>query len=230
VADAASIPASHGRHDRLLVAAQADRPADRDQAPSALGAALVAACTECAELYADLVALAGALPGTAVPRRARDFRLDSADAERLRQRGLQAWLDRIGSSRDTLSKPLAIGFTTLGLAGLLLATAPTVLLLAGGGAAVSDVGTPAGAGASAIPTLEAMRAEASAAPSEGDGLQQHGGGSGVTNDPPRPGSPTPTSTPAAGDPIPVPVIVLSGGFLTLGGGLFVLRQRAGMRR
>ena len=40
----------------------------------------------------------------------------------------------MGSARDTLTRPLAIGITTLGLAGLLLTAAPTLLLGVGGAA------------------------------------------------------------------------------------------------
>ena len=223
MADAASIPAEHARHDRLLIAMQADRAADRERGPSALGRALLAACTDCAVLSADLAALVRALPSAATPRRTRDFTLTAADAERLRPRGLRAWLARIGSPRDTFSKPLAIGFTTLGLAGLLVATAPTVLPLAGGAATIQ-----AGPSAAA-PSLEAMRGDDPAAPSDVGGLQQHDGGSGVTNEAPAPGSPMPATDGPSTDPVRAPVIALSASFLAVGGTLFVLRRRAGMR-
>jgi anti-sigma factor RsiW len=220
VADAASIPLSHGLHDRLLVAAEADRPTDRERGP-ALGRALLAACTECADLYADLVALATALPTAATPRRTRDFTLTAADAERLRPRGLRAWLARIGSPRDALSRPLAIGFTTLGLAGLLVATAPSVLPMAGAGGS--------GLAAPAAPTIESLEMAPSTAPSDG-ALQQGGGETGTTGEAPRP-VPTleaaPMPTPA--DPGRAPVIALSGVFLAIGAGVFALRRLARMR-
>jgi hypothetical protein len=124
----------------------------------ALAAALVAACTECARLHADLVALAAALPVAATPRRPRDFTLTAADAERLRRRGPRAWLRRIGSSRDTITRPLALGLTTLGLAGLLVATVPTVLPAGSGAAAPGAETTIQGAAPSSQPLTMAPEA------------------------------------------------------------------------
>ena len=115
----------HAAHDRAVVAALAARDPDVTGDERQAAQALVAACTECARLHADLVALATALPTAATPRRPRDFTLTAADAERLRGRGWRAWLRRIGSSRDTITRPLALSLTTLGLAGLLVATRPT---------------------------------------------------------------------------------------------------------
>jgi len=217
VGDVAAIPAMHARHDRLLVAAQADRPADRERGPS-LGRALLAACAECAGLQADLSALAGALPSAATPRRTRDFTLTAADAERLRRRGWRRWLALVGSSRDTLSRPLAIGFTTLGLAGVLVATAPSVLPMTG-----------AGSSAAPIPTDTTIGLEMAPAASADGGFRQHsGGGSETTGEAPLPVQPSPV--PAASDDAGrLPVVVLSGTFLALGGGLFVIRRRAVVR-
>ena len=208
------IPAAHGRHDRSLVAAQADRPADRDGG-TALGRALLAACVECARLHADLVALATALPTMATPRRTRDFALSAADAERLRPRGVRRWLALVGSSRDVLSRPLAIGFTTLGLAGLLVTTAPSVLPMAGGAA------TP-------MPTDPTRLEMAPAASADGGFQQGTGSGSETTGEAPLPVAPT-VAPAVADDPGRLPVVVLSGAFLALGGGLFVVRRRAVMR-
>ena len=210
------IPAAHGRHDRSLVAAQADRPADRDGG-TALGRALLAACVECARLHADLVALATALPTMATPRRTRDFTLSAADAERLRPRGLRRWLALVGSSRDVVSRPLAIGFTTLGLVGLLVTSAPSVLPMAGGGAAMP------------VSTDTTNRLEMAPAASADGGFQQGtGGGSETTGEAPLPVPPTVVPA-VADDAERLPVVVLSGAFLALGGGLFVVRRRAVMR-
>ena len=119
--------ADHAAHDRLLVAARSARDPGLTPAEAAAADALLAGCPECADLSADLVALATALPSSATPGRTRDFTLTAADAERLRPRGLRAWLARIGSPRVTFSSPLAIGCSTVGLAGLLVAPAPSVL-------------------------------------------------------------------------------------------------------
>jgi anti-sigma factor RsiW len=230
VADAASIPLSHGLHDRLLVAAEADRPTDRERGP-ALGRALLSACTECADLYADLVALATALPTAATPRRTRDFTLTAADAERLRPRGLRAWLARIGSPRDALSRPLAIGFTTLGLAGLLVATAPTVLTGGTSSAPAAAEAGPSGAPAASHGDSLAMSAAPSASPVD-DGNVFNGSDS---SDPAR-STTAPVDGPSIAAPSDVSVrddasgwsllVVMAGSLLILGLGLFALRWSA----
>jgi hypothetical protein len=218
VADLAPVPPDHARHDRLLVAAEVDRAADRG-GPLAKGRALLAACADCAGLHADLLALAAALPSAAAPRRTRDFTLTAADADRLRPRGLRRWLAQVGSPRDTLTRPLAIGFTTLGLAGLLVTTAPAVASLgSAGGAAAASPG----------PTDAEIRLEMSTAPSMAPGFQQQSGG-GTTSEAPMPAPPDVVATTTAGDAARLPVVVLSGSFLALGGGLFAVRRRARMR-
>ncbi|MEX2182885.1 MAG: hypothetical protein WEC14_00410, partial [Chloroflexota bacterium] len=130
--------ADHARHDRLRIAAAADRGAMPDDVAAA--AHQLAACADCARLHADLVAIAAAIPAAAVPRRRREFTLTPADADRLRPSGLRRWLRVIGTSRDTVTRPLAIGFTTLGLAGMLLASAPALLPAAGAGPVLSAIG------------------------------------------------------------------------------------------
>ena len=192
---------AHPAHDRLRVAAAADR---RSGPLPALTSALLAACTECARLHADLVALATALPGAATPRRTRDYTLTEADAERLRPSGLRGWLARIGSPRDGLTRPLAIGFTTLGLAGLLAATIPTVL--------------PLGAGSGAAPA-SASAETTEATPDVAGGFHQ------MIRPEGEPASPSTTPVPATPlDGPPIAVIALSSGFLIIGGGLFAIRR------
>ena len=126
----------------MLIASAVDRGPD---VPPSLARALLATCLECARLYADLLALAVAFPSSSTPARRRDFTLTVADAERLRPRGLRRWLGQIGTSRDTITRPLAIGFTTLGLAGLLVVTVPGALPGSGGATALSTVGSAASA-------------------------------------------------------------------------------------
>jgi hypothetical protein len=139
-------PQSHERHDRYLVAALAAddlEPAVRPEAE-----ALVASCADCAELLADLRTIAAAthaLPP--VPRR-RDFTISAADAARLRPTGWRALLDAIGGARASFSRPLAVGLTTLGLAGILVTTIPGALT-GGFGAFGSAASTPQGPEAAA---------------------------------------------------------------------------------
>jgi len=227
VADGATF--AHPGHDRLRIAAAADR---RSGPLPALTSALLAACTECARLHADLVALATALPGAATPRRTRDYTLTAADAERLRQRGLRGWLARIGSSRDGLTRPLAIGFTTLGLAGLLAATIPTVLPLgSGAGAAPSDASREVSAAASAAASAESLAMSAAPSPAD-DGEVFNGTDS---------SDPAPAATPNVGDTAALPaeeiavredpsgvstLAVIAGLLVIIGLSLFALRWSA----
>lgn len=123
---------THAAHDRLLIANLVDRSVA--VAERARGEEQMAACRDCALLYDDLVALSAATRVLPVSVRRRDFTLTSEDAERLRVRGWRRLLAAIGSSRDAVSRPLALGLTTLGLAGLMVATIPSVIT---GGAASS---------------------------------------------------------------------------------------------
>ena len=197
MADVATL--GHGRHDRLAIAAAADRDRPGGRLP-ALTRAMLAACTECARLHDDLRALAAALPSAATPRRTREFTLSPADAERLRPRGLRRWLGLIGTSRDSITRPLALGFTTLGIAGLLVATVPAVLPMAGSGAA-----------ASSAPTVEL---EAAGAPDDPGFQQAVGDPIGPTET--RQGTATSDAT---------ATIALSAGFLAAGGGLLLVRRQ-----
>jgi hypothetical protein len=144
---AASVP--HAVHDRLLVAALADRTTDAlTRAVLDAARAQVTTCPDCAALHADLVAIAAAVPTAAIPTRPRDFRISPADAERLRAPAWRRWLAGVGSPRDMVTRPLALGLTTLGLAGLLVATGPGALSGTGGATSLemlSTVGAPVGA-------------------------------------------------------------------------------------
>jgi hypothetical protein len=151
----------HAAHDRLLIANLIDRSVN--EAERARAEELLASCRECEQLYDDLVALSAATRSMAVPARPRDFTLSMADADRLRVRGWRRVLAAIGSSRDAFSRPLALGLTTLGLAGLLFATIPSIST--GGPTALSTVGNAvdgAAGGAAANPEM-APQASAPAA-------------------------------------------------------------------
>ncbi|HET9083244.1 MAG TPA: hypothetical protein VFN41_02490 [Candidatus Limnocylindrales bacterium] len=136
-------PPDHERHDLSIVATLAARPADLDEREAAAARAQAASCAACAEALADFVALQSALPGTATPRRPRDFQLTPGDAQRLHRGGWRRFLGYFGSPRDGFSRPLAIGLTTLGLAGVLLASIPSATLMGGsGGAAPANEAAP----------------------------------------------------------------------------------------
>ena len=195
--------AGHARHDPMRVAEAVDRGAR----PSVgLGLDL---CGWCSALYTDLMALTAALPLAAVPMRRRDFTLSPADARRLRHEDWRAWWSRIGSARDMFTRPLGIGFTTLGLVGLLLTTAPMLTPMAGAGAA-------AGPGATAAIERYTVAASQPGAgtpsPNGADTSVQPGAQAG-------PGAPESSST-----------LSLSLGLLAAGGGLFAVRRIAAYRR
>ena len=153
----------HAAHDPMWMAALAARDPDLTPADAVRAQAALESCGPCADLFADLVAVSAAIPSAPIPARPRDFTLTPADAARLRSRGLRRWFSAVGSGRDRITFPLALGLTTMGIAGLLLATVPGAFYGASGGASqvLSTVGAavpPAGDGNAAAP------AAASAAP------------------------------------------------------------------
>jgi hypothetical protein len=163
---------SHARHDVALVAALAARQPDLDESHARAARDLVEHCTECRDILADLVALQVALPTIATPTRPRDFTLTPLDARRLSRRGWRAVIGFFGSARDAFSRPLAIGFTTIGMVALLVTALPSIPMGAGGGAVLSTVGNAlpdeaggaaASAAASAAPAPAAAPAASGAA-------------------------------------------------------------------
>lgn len=148
---------AHLSHDRLLIANLVDRSVGADD--RARGEAQLAACRDCAQLLADLLAISEATRSLPVPARPREFVLSPADAQRLRDRGWRRILSAIGSSRDMFTRPLAVGLTTLGMAGLLVATIPGALT---GNQALTSVGAATGGAAA---NRETAADQSSAAPS-----------------------------------------------------------------
>jgi hypothetical protein len=159
-------PSVHAEHDAALVAVLAARPADLSDAEAATARDLVASCTGCADLLADLVTVHLAQATTPTPRRPRDFTISAADAERLRSTGWRRALGFFGSARDGFTRPLAAGLTTLGIVGLLVATVPSIAGSGGASATLSTVGAPVEGGiAGGAPAASAAPSAAAAAPS-----------------------------------------------------------------
>ncbi len=183
--------ADHVSHDLTLIAGHA--AGDLSDTDRVHADALVSSCTQCADLRRDLVAIAAAtrsLPAPAMP--ARDFRLQPEQAERLRRGSwLRAALRPFAGSGSAL-RPMATAFTSLGLAGLLVATVIPSLL-----------GSAAGApGAAADQAFEAARASAGApAP-------------GATQGRVAPQAAQPSNDREMEDASGVPVLVSSGGKIT----------------
>lgn len=119
--------ADHAQHDLELIAGHAAGDLIDSERPRA--DALLQSCASCADLQRDLVALASAT--RTLPRVApapRDFRIDAAQAGSLRRRGLlRSLLRPFGAPRSAV-RPMAMAFTSLGLAGLLLANLPSGFL------------------------------------------------------------------------------------------------------
>jgi hypothetical protein len=121
----------HASHDLSLIAGHA--AGDLSNPETAAAAALLASCTSCSNLHRDLVAIASAtrdLPRTA--RSPRDFRITADQAERLHRGSRLRTLLRPFASARSATRPLAAAFTSVGVAGLLVAAFVPAML---GGAA-----------------------------------------------------------------------------------------------
>jgi hypothetical protein len=156
---------AHARHDPELIAALAAREPNLPARELATARSLVDACPDCRDLLADLLVLQVALPASMTPARPRDFLLTDADARRLRGEGWRRLVRFIGSSRDAFSRPLAIGFTTIGVVALLVTALPSIPLGAGGAQSLSTVGAPVTeqAAPAAVPSPAATAAASAAA-------------------------------------------------------------------
>jgi hypothetical protein len=120
----------HAQHDTTLIAGHAAGDLSDTQVSTAT--ALLARCPDCTTLHRDLVALSAAT--RALPRHARaprDYRLTADQAASLRRGSwLRALLRPFGAVQA--ARPMAAAFTSLGVAGLLVAAFVPGLL---GGAA-----------------------------------------------------------------------------------------------
>jgi len=127
----------HADHDGLLISAFV--AGDLDERERARAEGLLAACSDCRRLAADLRSISAVLPFAAAPRRTRDFRL--TEGQMSGRTDVRSAFDRL---RARL-RPAGAALTTIGIAGLLLAgvsgltgnaaSSPTIL---------SNVGNPVG--------------------------------------------------------------------------------------
>lgn len=158
----------HPAHDLLWVASLIDRSTSGPERVRA--EALIAGCTDCAALHQDLLTLRDAARALPTPPRTREFTITPETASRLQRAGWRRLIAVFGSTRDAFTRPLAIGLTTIGLAGLLVSTVPGLLLQGASTGAAPTLGQAIGdaAGAGANPESIAGSREApapSAAPS-----------------------------------------------------------------
>lgn len=227
------LPLDHDLHDRLAVAALAARDPGSETTDVATARAQVAACGQCADLLADLLAVQAAVPSAAVPTRPRDFTLTAADAARLRPARWRRLLGAIGSARDGVSRPLAMGLTTLGIAGLLAASIPAIGGLGGStGAILSTVGDSVGRVNAAPPAaaqgsgLDLLSGEPESERSADGGVFQ-GGGEAAAPSPETDIASGPAEAAIRDDRTGMStLIVLAGSLLIMGLGLFGLRWSA----
>jgi hypothetical protein len=156
----------HDRHDRFLVAALAAGDLEAQALTDA--EELVASCSDCAELLADLRSIAAATAALPLLPRSTDFRLSPETAERLGARGWRGFLVQLADSRFGFSRPLAVGLTTLGLVGVIAGSIPgsmggasygsaPFLPAVGNDSAISSQRNAAGAAAPPASSLPAAR-------------------------------------------------------------------------
>jgi anti-sigma factor RsiW len=131
----------HAAHDTELIAAHLDGTLDRRDETRVHE--WLASCATCAAIRTDIEALAMATRSLPAATRSRDFTLSADQARHARAGGWRRIVAAIGSPRDALSRPLAVGLTTLGLAGLLIATVPSIGSFGSLGGAASASSAPA---------------------------------------------------------------------------------------
>ena len=138
----------HAGHDRESIAAYA--AGDAAAADRTRAEAQVRDCQDCARLFSDLRAIATATRTLPPPFSiSRDFQLSPADAARLQGGGWRRLFGGLGRGAPA-ARPFAAVFTTLGIAGLLIATVPFMSL--GGSAGAAPVANPATSRAAGTPT------------------------------------------------------------------------------
>jgi hypothetical protein len=202
-------PDDHAAHDLLLVAEAADRTG---RLPATL-----AACPDCRALHAELIAIGAALPTAALPTRPRAYTLTPADAARLRPPIWRRWLAAVGTSRDAVTRPLALGFTTIGLAGLLVATVPGALTMGG-----STAGAAPG-GHESLQLGAPSAGPGDVAGDNGQGATQGGADGPVASTPDAPERTAAAADEGAGISL---LLTLSVALLVAGMGLFAVRRLA----
>ena len=137
--------ADHAQHDASLIAGHA--AGDLVDSARTRAEALLAECSACADLRRDLVAIAAAARSLPAPAAlTRDFRLTPEQAASLRRGSWLRSLLRPFSAPGGALRPMAAAFTSLGVAGLFVATMlPALVGTMALGPAERDTATGAGA-------------------------------------------------------------------------------------
>lgn len=220
----------HATHDETLVASLVARPLDLEPAASAAARASVEGCATCRALHDDLTALAAAIPVAATPRRTRDFTLTAGDAARLRRGGWRGVLGWIGGARDAVTRPLAVGLTTFGIIGMLVASVPGAMTM-GAAAGPADGARQTAITQQAPPdapagTMESVEIDEPPLPSEEAGglFQGTDQGDGAASGGGVAAAPAPDEIDVRDDPTGLSVLFVLAGAMTIAGfGLFALR-------
>jgi len=145
----------HEQHDPILVVSLASgdlAAADRDRTAAQ---SLVDTCADCARLHDDVLALAAATKALPPAVRTRDFRLTPEQAAQLQPGGWRRFFTAPGA---LFSRPLGVGLTTLGIAGILISSIGALPLGMASSAGAPYSGGPAAA-SEAPAAAEALRSE-----------------------------------------------------------------------
>ena len=176
----------HALHDAVLIAAHLDGSLDTTDQSRVDD--WLARCGPCVTLRDDLAALAIATRTLPTPARPRDFSLSPEDAKRARSGGWRRLVAAFGSPRDTFSRPLAVGLTTLGIAGLIVANVPSAMTFGGaaGSASSMELSQPSAAPAyqepaAAAPSHEIDTAGGEYSVTDGPGAAASGAASAPTD-------------------------------------------------
>jgi hypothetical protein len=146
----------HEQHDQILVVALASgdfAPVDSDRTNAQ---ALVDSCADCARLHDDVLAIARATKSLPPAARTRDFQLSPEQAAKLRPSGWRRLVGGLAAPGSVFSRPLGLGLATLGIAGLLLGTLPSVSLGLGSAASAPAASMPAAASSPAASAAAAL--------------------------------------------------------------------------
>ena len=133
VPNSRSLSAEHNRHDRLLVARFA--AGDLEGNLQHEGQELVRRCSECAALAADITAISKSVAKMPAPRRTKDFRLTTEQADHLRGSRFDRWLRTITGSGWATVRPVAAVALSV---GLVMSTVGALPLLSAGAATPTD--------------------------------------------------------------------------------------------
>ena len=116
-----SIAEDHARHDAALIAGHA--ASDLPDPDHARAEALLSSCRACTDLHRDLVSIQAATRANPAPAgRERDFRLTVEQAASLRRGSWLRSILRPFATAGSSTRPIAAAFTSVGVAGLLIAT------------------------------------------------------------------------------------------------------------